>query len=237
MDKKIEIIKNTILVLSFILYFYVVFIGRNQYIYNISYTECMVFMILMSLFIFAYGIITNNNKTYKSNIIMYIIFFIILLLSVTFFIGRDKMRFYNWWYSGQYEPFYTIMSQFKYGSDLSILKNIVGNSIMLIPLSFLLMIKNKKYNNILKQSAITLPIIVSIELLQAFTHTGIFDIDDIILNYLGTMLFTFIITRFHIIDRIRKLFYTDYKLKYSLKKLIFYISSILMAAYDFILFL
>ena len=85
MDKKIEIIKNTILVLSFILYFYVVFIGRNQYIYNISYTECMVFMILMSLFIFAYGIITNNNKTYKSNIIMYIIFFIILLLSVTFY--------------------------------------------------------------------------------------------------------------------------------------------------------
>ena len=197
----------------------------------------MVFMILMSLFIFAYGIITNNDKTYKSNIIMYIIFFIILLLSVTFFIGRDKMRFYNWWFSGQYEPFYTIMSQFKYGSDLSILKNIVGNSIMLIPLSFLLMIKNKKYNNILKQSAITLPIIVSIELLQAFTHTGIFDIDDIILNYLGTMLFTFIITRFHIIDRIRKLFYTDYKLKYSLKKLIFYISFILMTAYDFILFL
>lgn len=237
MDKKIEIIKNTILILSFILYFYVVFIGRNQYIYNISYTKCIVFMILMSSFIFAYGIIMNNDKTYKSNIIMYIIFFIILLLSVTFFIGRDKIRFYNWWYSGQYEPFYTIISQFKYGSDLSILKNIVGNSIMLIPLSFLLMIKNKKYNNILKQTKITLPIIISIELLQAFTHTGIFDIDDIILNYLGTMLFTFIITRFYIIDRIRKLFYTDYKWKYSLKKLIFYISSVLMITCDFILFL
>lgn len=237
MDKKIVIIKNILLVFSFMLYFYVVFIGRNQYIYNVSYTKCILFMIIMSLFIFAYGLVMNNDKTYKSNIIMYIFFFIILLLSVTFFIGRDKIRFYNWWYSGQYEPFYTIMSQFKYGSDLSILKNIIGNSIMLIPLSFLLMIKNKKYNNILKQSIITLPIIISIELLQAFTHTGIFDIDDIILNYLGTMLFTFIITRFHIIDRIRKLFYTDYKWKYSLKKLIFYISSILMVAYDFILFL
>ena len=237
MDKKIVIIKNILLVFSFMLYFYVVFIGRNQYIYNVSYTKCILFMIIMSLFIFAYGLVMNNDKTYKSNIIMYIFFFIILLLSVTFFIGRDKIRFYNWWYLGQYEPFYTIMSQFKYGSDLSILKNIIGNSIMLIPLSFLLMIKNKKYNNILKQSIITLPIIISIELLQAFTHTGIFDIDDIILNYLGTMLFTFIITRFHIIDRIRKLFYTDYKWKYSLKKLIFYISSILMVAYDFILFL
>ena len=237
MDKKIVIIKNILLVFSFMLYFYVVFIGRNQYIYNVSYTKCILFMIIMSLFIFAYGLVMNNDKTYKSNIIMYIFFFIILLLSVTFFIGRDKIRFYNWWYSGQYEPFYTIMSQFKYGSDLSILKNIIGNSIMLIPLSFLLMIKNKKYNNILKQSIITLPIIISIELLQAFTHTGIFDIDDIILNYLGTMLFTFIITRFHIIDRIRKLFYTDYKWKYSLKKLIFYISAILMVAYDFILFL
>ena len=87
MDKKIEIIKNTILILSFILYFYVVFIGRNQYIYNISYTKCIVFMILMSSFIFDYGIIMNNDKTYKSNIIMYIIFFYNIIV---------KCYFFNW---------------------------------------------------------------------------------------------------------------------------------------------
>ena len=122
-------------------------------------------MLLISIFIFTYEIIMNKDQTYKSNIVFYIIFFIILLLSVTSFIGRDKIGFYNWWYSGQYEPFYTIISQFKYGSDLSILKNIMGNKVMLIPLSFLLMIKNKKYNNILRQATIILPIIILIELL------------------------------------------------------------------------
>ena len=122
-------------------------------------------MLLISIFIFTYEIIMNKDQTYKSNIVFYIIFFIILLLSVTSFIGRDKIGFYNWWFSGQYEPFYTIISQFKYGSDLSILKNIMGNKVMLIPLSFLLMIKNKKYNNILRQATIILPIIILIELL------------------------------------------------------------------------
>lgn len=44
-----------------------------------------------------------------------------------------------------------------------------------------------------KQSIIILPITISIEILQAFTHTGAFDIDDIILNYLGTIIFTFLL--------------------------------------------
>lgn len=69
---------------------------------------------------------------------------------------------------------------------------------MIIPFSFLLMIKDEKYNNILRQTLITLPTILIIEFLQAFTHTGTFDIDDILLNYIGTLLFTFIITRFSI---------------------------------------
>ena len=103
---------------------------------------------------------------------------------------------------------------------------------MLIPLSLLLMIKNKKYNNILKQTTITLPIIIFIEILQAFTHTGVFDIDDIILNYLGTVIFTFIITRFNIIDKIKELFYTDYKLNDRVKNIVFYISTALLIIFD-----
>ena len=47
------------------------------------------------------------------------------------------------------------------------------------------MIKDKKYNNVLKQSIIILPVILIIEVLQASTHTGAFDVDDIILNCLG----------------------------------------------------
>ena len=95
---------------------------------------------------------------------------------------------------------------------------------MLIPLSFLLMIKNKKYNNILNQIKIILPIILCIEFLQLYSDTGVFDIDDIILNLSGVMVFTFLITRFGIINKIRNLFYSDLKLNKYIKYSILFIS-------------
>ena len=98
---------------------------------------------------------------------------------------------------------------------------------MLVPLSFLLMIKNKKYNNILKQLLIIIPIVIFIELFQEITWTGAFDIDDIILNLTGPVLFTFLITRFNFIDKIRKLFYNTFKDKKVIKYLIYIISLII----------
>ena len=108
---------------------------------------------------------------------------------------------------------------------------------MLIPLSFLLMIKNEKFKNAMKQSIIILVVVVAIELFQVFTHTGAFDIDDIILNYVGTLVFTFIITRFGIMDKIRNLFYTDFKIKNNLKNILFYLSLVLLIIFDVIIFI
>ena len=192
-------------------------------------------MIINSIFIYIYGIVVNKENVYKINSILYIILFMILLFTITFIIGRPKLEFYDWCW-GQYSPFKTIVSQFKYASSISILKNIVGNSIMLIPLSFLLMIRNKKFNNIFKQLLIVLPIIIFIEILQAYTHTGTFDIDDILLNYMGTLIFTFLITRFNIIDKIRDLFYTDFRLNNKVKDIMFYIVLIIVIIYDIVLF-
>ena len=231
MKNKICFLKNIILFVSVLIYFYLIFIGRNQYIFNITYAKCILFMLLVCLLIYAYGIVENKNKTYQANINLYIILYFLLLISITFFIGRTNIKFYNWWYTGQYIPFQTIISQLNYGSIVSIFKNIIGNNIMLIPLSFLLMIKDKKYNNIFRQLLIILPTIVSIELLQAFTHVGAFDIDDILLNYFGTIIFTYIITRFSIVNKIRNIFYTDYKIKENIKYTIFYFVLFLLTIY------
>ncbi len=234
---KENIIKHLLLIINVVIFYYLLFVNRNQYLYNMSYLKCIIFMLFNSLFVYSYGILKNDMKSYNSNIVIYIALYSYLLFTITFIISRTEFRFYNRWYSGQYEPFYTILSQFKYGSVTSIAKNILGNSVMLIPLSFLLMIKNKKFNNVLKQSLIILPVVVAIELLQAFTHTGTFDIDDIILNYAGTLVFTFIITRLSIIDKIRKLFYTDYKIKENIKYAVFYLVSIILIAYNVLLFI
>ena len=236
MKDKICFIKNTILVISILIYAYLVFVGRNQFIYNISYIKIILFVLLICLIIYFYGIINNKEKIYNNNIKWYITLYLLLLISVTFFIGRIDIKFYNWWYRGQYEPFHTILSHFKYGTMALILKNIIGNSVMLIPLSFLLMIKDKKYKNIFKQSLIILPIIIIIEVLQAYTHVGVFDIDDILLNYFGTIIFIFLITRFSIIDKIKTLFYTDYNIKQNIKNILFYISIIILIIYIIILF-
>lgn len=237
MKEKINTFKNILLIISLLIYSYLVFIGGNQYIFNMSYTKCILFVLIVCLLIYIYGTISNKDSTYKTNIRIYILLYLIILATVTFFIGRTEIKFYNWWYAGQYSPFQTIISQLKYGSSLSVLKNVIGNGIMLIPFSFLLMIKDKKYNNIVRQSIIILPIIIGIEVLQAFTHTGAFDIDDILLNYLGTVIFTFMITRFSLIDKIRKIFYTDFKIKESIKYTAFYLVSILLIAYIMILFI
>ncbi len=235
MKEKFHFLKSILLITSILIYSYLVFIGRNQYIFNISYTKCITFILLICLSLYIYGVIENRNKTYKTNVNIYILLYFVLLVSVTFFIGRTDIRFYNWWYSGQYEPFHTITSQLHYGTKLSILKNLIGNSIMLVPLSFLLIIKNVKYKNIFKQSIIILPTIITIEVLQAFTHTGIFDIDDIILNYFGTVIFTFLITRFSIIDKIKKIFYIDYSIRNSIKYVIFYLTLFLLIIYTLII--
>lgn len=234
---RINFIKNIIIAINIVIYFYLVFIGRNQYFYGMNYFKCILFMLINCAFIYISGILINEEKTYKSNNTLYIALFGILLFSFTFIIARPKLHFYTWSYGGQYTLFDTIKSQLRHGSNLSILKNIIGNSLMLIPLSFLLMTRNKKFNNILKQSLITFPIIILIEVLQAFTHTGSFDIDDIFLNYMGTVIFTFLVTRFDIIGKVRKLFYTDFKLNDKIKTLIFYISLIIIIIFDISIFI
>ena len=235
MKNKEIIIKNTLLILNIILFYYLLFIGWNKYAYDMNYLKCIIFTLANVVFLFSYGILKNEKKVYNSNIIIYIFLFCYLLFTFTFLIGRTEFKFYNRWYAGQYIPFNTIVSQFKYGSTSSILKNVIGNSIMIIPMSFLLMIKNKKFNNIFWQSLITLPMILIIEVFQASTHTGAFDIDDIILNYFGTVVFALIITRFEIIDKIRNLFFIDFNLNIRIKKIIFYICASLLLIFDILL--
>ena len=237
MKEKELIIKDLIIVINIVIFFYLVFVGINQYLYDMGYLKCILFMMFNVLFVFSYGILKDNEKTYKSNIYIYIVLFLYLLFSFTFIIGRADFRFYSRWSAGQYIPFHTIISQIQNGSTYSILKNILGNAVALIPLSFLLMIKDKKYKNVLKQSLIILFVILIIEVLQASTHTGSFDVDDIILNYVGTLIFTFLITRFHIMDKIRKLFYTDFKIKSKTKKMMFYASLIILIIFDVAIYL
>lgn len=89
-------------------------------------------------------------------------------------------------------PFYTII---KFIGDIktspetsgTAIINIIGNIVGFIPLGYYItsiFLKNKTILNIIKYTIIT---ILIIEIIQLFTLLGHFDIDDIILNTIGSI--------------------------------------------------
>ena len=205
--------KYIFLIMNLISYLYMILFHNVTFIYSIVYLS------LLSIYVFISGISINDKKEYKRNINIYIMIYILCLISILFLVGRPPIRISNSWYIHELIPFKTIISQLKYGSINEIVRNIIGNLCLFIPLSFLLILKDNKYKNILRQTLILLPSILMTELLQMITSVGVFDIDDIILNYLGVLLFIIIMNIVNI-DKIRKLFNSDFHLKSKTKRVL-----------------
>ena len=222
----LETLKNIILILSLITYLFV-FLEGGWYRYHMSQIKTILIIVSLSILLYIYGLIENKEKVYNNNIKYYIILYLILLISITMFIYRgdidfDFSNFKNFTIFNNIIPFDSINRYITHRVTFKTrLYHLGGNSIMLIPLSFLLMLKEDKYKKILNQLKILFPTIFLIELLQTYSGTGSFDIDDIILNIGGSIVFTFLITRFNIIDKIKKLFYKDFNLNIKLKYILF----------------
>lgn len=86
-------------------------------------------------------------------------------------------------------PFKTIIGFFYEGvSSTIIIQNILGNILAFSPLGFLLPLLSNKYNKVKKIFVVGLITSLTIELIQLFFYLGSSDIDDIILNVLGTII-------------------------------------------------
>lgn len=66
--------------------------------------------------------------------------------------------------------------------------NLIGNIIAFIPLGYMLPSLHKIFENLFVCMATALLFILGIELFQLFSAFGIFDVDDILLNGLGTFI-------------------------------------------------
>ncbi len=205
--------KYIFLIMNLISYLYMIIFHNVTFVYSIVYLS------LISIYIFISGISINDKREYKRNINIYMILYILCLISILFLVGRPPIRISTSWYIPEPTPFKTIISQLKYGSINEIIRNIIGNLCLFIPLSFLLILKDNKYKNILRQTVIILPSILMTETLQMITNVGVFDIDDIILNYLGVLLFVIIMNIVNV-DKIYKQFNTDFHLKSKTKKVL-----------------
>ena len=177
----------------------------------------------------SYALIKDNKNLYQKNIKYYIVLYLIILISITFFIGRASIYFKlsNLKYISIYNvmPFRSIKAYITHHVSLRLkLKNLGGNFLLFMPLAFFLMIKNDKYKKIRYQMLVIIPIVILVEIMQVLTDTGTLDIDDIILNLSGVIVFTFLITRCNFISLIKKVFYYDFLKNKYLKYTLFILS-------------
>lgn len=83
-------------------------------------------------------------------------------------------------------PFRSISPYLKNITEPYAFKNIIANILVFIPLGFF--VSNKNSKNVFKTLFICLSVILSIECIQLLFKIGFFDVDDIILNFIGSLI-------------------------------------------------
>ena len=83
-------------------------------------------------------------------------------------------------------PFRSISPYLKNITEPYAFKNIIANILVFIPLGFF--VSNKNSKNVFKILVICISVILSIECIQLLFKIGFFDVDDIILNFIGSLI-------------------------------------------------
>ena len=166
---------------------------------KISYLGELVYNLFFMSFIFItnrfiannyYDTIEDRERMNKISYIMIFVIYMIMIFNMTVFARHLNGYSYN------LVPFKTIIGYWASSNMHNILINIFGNIIIVMPIQFLI-IKIFDIKKFKKCILIDFILIILIESLQLITHTGIFDIDDIILNLTGMSIMYAITTGKH----------------------------------------
>ena len=118
------------------------------------------------------------------------------IISLVYYLFLIYVLFFHFLRTTKYNtvnltPFFTIIRYFKY-YDIFTFKfwflNIFGNIILFIPFGFLMPLTRNKPTHVIKILVITTLLCFIFELCQFIFKVGQFDIDDIILNTLGSFI-------------------------------------------------
>ena len=163
----------------------------------------------------------NNIKPMKINLWIFFGLYLLLLVTLTLFDsiwGRNGINLVNANinYKQYFEntvnlvPFKTIMMYIKQFDSMydtrTVLLNLLGNIIALMPTAFFLPLLFKKQNKFRNFLLTTTGIILLIEILQLITSSGRFDVDDLILNLSGALILYGIIKIKAVNNLIRNIF-------------------------------
>lgn len=133
---------------------------------------------------YYYDKIEDKEKMKKTSYIILLVLYIIMIFNLTIFGRMNGEIRYN------LIPFKTIAEYIlhfnQFNTDIVII-NIFGNIGIFMPIQYFILkiFKLKKFKHIF---LIDIILIFIVEFLQFITHTGIFDVDDMLLNLLGMVL-------------------------------------------------
>jgi glycopeptide antibiotics resistance protein len=154
-----------------------------------------------------------DSKERKQFLIYYLIAYFVVLLGIVFLNGRSNYLTTSRAIERGINiiPFSSIKQLFNSGYGLRFaLYNITGNFLMLVPLSIIIPLLFDVFKKWYKFCAIVLFFSIIIELLQYLFNIGSFDIDDIILNVLGGVVFYFLFNYSKVNTYINTIFIKSY---------------------------
>lgn len=166
-------IEATIFVFLYVIIY--VFLSKNKYqiFFQIVPQGLLSLLILVNIFVITHILFDKKNPWYHLLLFTYFL----LLISVLFIRPPYK--------SHQYIDENYLKTWWKYlFKNRVVFINVVGNVLLFIPLGIILKINFKS----LVKYFLSLLIIIVLELIQLLTKRGIFDFNDIILNYGGSLL-------------------------------------------------
>lgn len=197
---------------SFVLEIYDII--SQDFAFSISITVLLLVTQVTSLLIFTY-LHTSKVKNVKKfvdiiQIVLCLVYFINLCYEL--FIN-PAFRTSTMPYKVNIIPFHTIKLFINSVNTLSlsaIVLNLAGNIILFIPLGYFLYIFFERCRHFLFYLYVTLVVIMGVELIQVYFGIGTGDIDDIILNMTGVIIF-FIFTKFPLFKKYLEKMSIDFK--------------------------
>lgn len=127
-----------------------------------------------------------------------IILFVVLKFDGSFYLIRDTMQNIKWSREEgamniNYIPLKTIISQFQNAGEFWALKNLFANLAVFIPWGILFPLSYKHFKKFIPFAMATLCFLFLIECIQFIFMIGFFDVDGILLNFIGACIGYFIV--------------------------------------------
>lgn len=162
-----NIVKITVfLIISFGLYF--IFKYFENY-----FNEIQRMSIIIIYFIFIYSLYTEKKEVMFA--LYLVLLFLILFVRDKVYVNINKENYIGKWIKIIF-------------LNKTVFINIVGNLVLYIPFNLYLLSFKRNKKTIIKKNVLLLVIIILLEYIQYISSRGVFDIVDIVINFIGVII-------------------------------------------------